>query len=194
VDCIHSAQDKVQWWDLVHTVMKLGNSWPGERLLAPTRTLSAPLSLLVVKHGWYPKQTEVSVLVFQAHVSQNICTPMSEHIQSTPTSVHWTNLTLPEKKDYMNCPLSNSFLLFPFIPSYAVYPKVSGLSNNEIYAYNNKHSMRSNTKGYGGKTQEWNSHRVQTGSGARPSSYPMGTKGSPAGKAAGAWSWPLTSI
>jgi hypothetical protein len=26
VDCIHSAQDKVQWWDLVHTVMKLGNS------------------------------------------------------------------------------------------------------------------------------------------------------------------------
>jgi hypothetical protein len=26
-----------------------------------------------------------------------------------------------------------------------VYPKVSGLSHNEIYAYNNEHSLRSNT-------------------------------------------------
>jgi hypothetical protein len=33
-----------------------------------------------------------------------------------------------------------------------VYPKVSGLSHNEIYAYYNKHSLRSNTKGYGGET------------------------------------------
>jgi hypothetical protein len=33
-----------------------------------------------------------------------------------------------------------------------VYPKVSRLSHNETYAYNNKHSLRSNTKGYGGKT------------------------------------------
>jgi hypothetical protein len=33
-----------------------------------------------------------------------------------------------------------------------VYRKVSGLSRNEIYAYNNKHSLRSNTKGYGSKT------------------------------------------
>jgi hypothetical protein len=32
-----------------------------------------------------------------------------------------------------------------------VYPKVSGLSHNEIYAYN-KHSLRSNTKDYGGET------------------------------------------
>jgi hypothetical protein len=37
-------------------------------------------------------------------------------------------------------------------------------------------------------------HRVQNGSGAHPASYPMGTRGSfPGGKAAGAWSWPLTS-
>jgi hypothetical protein len=33
-----------------------------------------------------------------------------------------------------------------------VYPKVSGLSHNEIYAYNNKHLLRSNTKGCGGET------------------------------------------
>jgi hypothetical protein len=33
-----------------------------------------------------------------------------------------------------------------------VYPKVSGLSHDEIHAYNNKHSLRSNTKGYSGKT------------------------------------------
>jgi hypothetical protein len=33
-----------------------------------------------------------------------------------------------------------------------VYTKVSGLSRNEIYAYNNKHSSRSDTKGYGGRT------------------------------------------
>jgi hypothetical protein len=32
-----------------------------------------------------------------------------------------------------------------------VHPKVSGLSHNEINAYKNKHSLRSNTKGYGGK-------------------------------------------
>jgi hypothetical protein len=37
-------------------------------------------------------------------------------------------------------------------------------------------------------------HRVQTGSGAHPASYPMGTRGSfPGGKAAGAWRWPFTS-
>jgi hypothetical protein len=35
---------------------------------------------------------------------------------------------------------------------YEGYPKVSGLSHNGIYAYNNKHSLRSNTKGYGCKT------------------------------------------
>jgi hypothetical protein len=38
-------------------------------------------------------------------------------------------------------------------------------------------------------------HRIQNGSGAHPVSYLMGTRGSfPGGKAAGAWSWPLTSI
>jgi hypothetical protein len=38
-------------------------------------------------------------------------------------------------------------------------------------------------------------HRVQNGSGAHPAFYPMGTRGSfPGDKAAGAWSWPLTSI
>jgi hypothetical protein len=38
-------------------------------------------------------------------------------------------------------------------------------------------------------------HRVKNGSGAHPASYPMGTRGSyPGSKAAGAWSWPLTSI
>jgi hypothetical protein len=37
-------------------------------------------------------------------------------------------------------------------------------------------------------------HRVHTGSGVYPASYPMGTRDSfPGGKAAGAWSWPLTS-
>jgi hypothetical protein len=37
--------------------------------------------------------------------------------------------------------------------------------------------------------------RVQTFSGAYPASYPTGVRGSfPVGKAAGAWSWPLTSI
>jgi len=40
-----------------------------------------------------------------------------------------------------------------------------------------------------------NHHRVQTGSGAHPASYPMGTGGSfSEGKAAGTWSWPLTFI
>jgi hypothetical protein len=38
-------------------------------------------------------------------------------------------------------------------------------------------------------------HSVQNGSGAHPASYPVNTRGSfPGGKAAGAWSWPRTSI
>jgi hypothetical protein len=38
-------------------------------------------------------------------------------------------------------------------------------------------------------------HSVQNDSGAHPASYPMGTRSSfPGGKAAGVWSWPLTSI
>jgi hypothetical protein len=38
-------------------------------------------------------------------------------------------------------------------------------------------------------------HSVQNGSGAHPASYPMDARDSfPWGKAAGAWSWPLTSI
>jgi hypothetical protein len=37
-------------------------------------------------------------------------------------------------------------------------------------------------------------HRIQNGSGAHAASYPMGTSDSfPGDKAAGAWSWPLTS-
>jgi len=32
-----------------------------------------------------------------------------------------------------------------------MYPKVAGLTHKEIYAYNNKLSLRSNTKSYGGK-------------------------------------------
>jgi hypothetical protein len=37
-------------------------------------------------------------------------------------------------------------------------------------------------------------HVVQTGSGANPASYPMGTRGYfLGGKAAGVWIWPLPS-
>jgi hypothetical protein len=43
-----------------------------------------------------------------------------------------------------------------------VYPKVSGLSHNEMLAYNNKHSLRSNTKGYGSKTHYTDSQTSDT--------------------------------
>jgi hypothetical protein len=43
-----------------------------------------------------------------------------------------------------------------------VYPKVSGLVDNEIYAYKNKHLLRSNTKGYGGKTHYTSSQNNDT--------------------------------
>jgi hypothetical protein len=48
-----------------------------------------------------------------------------------------------------------SFVLIAVLCSYGgwgtgVYPKVSGLSHNEMN--NSKHSLRSNTKGYRGKT------------------------------------------
>jgi len=34
--------------------------------------------------------------------------------------------------------------------------------NNEIYAYKNKHPLRNNTKGYGGKTHYTDSHNSDT--------------------------------
>jgi hypothetical protein len=43
-----------------------------------------------------------------------------------------------------------------------VYPKVSGMSHNEIYAYNNKQSLRSNTKGYDCKTHWTDSQNSDT--------------------------------
>jgi len=39
----------------------------------------------------------------------------------------------------------------------SVYPKVSGLSHNEIYSYLWYYSLRSNTKGYGGRTHNTDS-------------------------------------
>jgi len=47
--------------------------------------------------------------------------------------------------------------------SYKVYPKVSGLTHNEIYAYLlYYYSPTSNTKGYGGKTPYTDSHNSAT--------------------------------
>jgi len=43
-----------------------------------------------------------------------------------------------------------------------VYPKVSGLSHNEIYTYIWYYSLRSNTKCYGGKTQSTDSQNSDT--------------------------------
>jgi hypothetical protein len=43
-----------------------------------------------------------------------------------------------------------------------VYPKVSGQSHNEIYTYNNKHSLRSSTRGYGSKTYWTDSQNSDT--------------------------------
>jgi hypothetical protein len=53
----------------------------------------------------------------------------------------WVRTAYHKKNDYQ------------FPEDTMVYPKVSGLSHNEINNdNNNKHSLRSNTKGYGGKT------------------------------------------
>jgi hypothetical protein len=41
-----------------------------------------------------------------------------------------------------------------------VYPKASGLSHNEMYAYLWYYSLRSNRKGFGGKTHYTYSHRI----------------------------------
>jgi len=58
-----------------------------------------------------------------------------------------------------------------------VYPKVSGLSHNEIYAYIWYYSLRSNTE----SKLSLNSVKYkgsETSSKAHPTSYPMGTSGS----------------
>jgi hypothetical protein len=43
-----------------------------------------------------------------------------------------------------------------------VYPEVPDSVDNEIYAYQNKQSLRSNTKGYGGKTHSTDSQNSDT--------------------------------
>jgi hypothetical protein len=43
-----------------------------------------------------------------------------------------------------------------------VYPKVSGLSHDEINTITNKHLLRSNTKYYGGKTHNTDSQNSDT--------------------------------
>jgi hypothetical protein len=43
-----------------------------------------------------------------------------------------------------------------------VYPKVSGLSRNEIKTNSNKHSLRNNIKGYGGKNHYTDSRNSDT--------------------------------
>jgi hypothetical protein len=58
--------------------------------------------------------------------------------------------------------------------------------------------MGRTTKGSEFESRWWQEfsliHVVRAGSGTHPASYPMGTGGSfPVGKAAGSWSWPLTS-
>jgi hypothetical protein len=44
------------------------------------------------------------------------------------------------------------FLKVKYVHIRECIQKFSDWFDNEIYAYNNKHSLRSNTKGYGGKT------------------------------------------
>jgi len=56
----------------------------------------------------------------------------------------------------------HNFLKVTFGTLKRVYPKVPGLSLNEIDAYNNKHSLRNNTIGYGGKTHQTVSQNSDT--------------------------------
>jgi hypothetical protein len=64
----------------------------------------------------------------------------------------------PSSSGYKPVPISYKLFLgliktlVLFRSIYEVYPKISGLSHNKIYAYKNKHSLRMNTKGYGGKS------------------------------------------
>jgi hypothetical protein len=58
-----------------------------------------------------------------------------------------------------------TFTLTQYIARYTrVYPKVSGLSHTEINNNNNsnKYSLRSNTKGYGGKPHNIDSQNSDT--------------------------------
>jgi hypothetical protein len=61
-------------------------------------------------------------------------------------------LAIYDKIDKFNVILGRKDWTAPCPKNMRVYPKVSGLSHNEMYAYNNKHSLRSNKNGYGGKT------------------------------------------
>jgi hypothetical protein len=53
-------------------------------------------------------------------------------------------------------------LLISSIACTRVYPKVSGLSHKEIYAYNNRNSLRSNAKDHGGKIHYTDSQNSDT--------------------------------
>jgi hypothetical protein len=87
---------------------------------------------------------------------------------------------------------------FPSVASYVTYPLLAVTSCTRLYwtCSENVTQMPRIAQSlkllHGQHYSPLNS--VQTGSGAHPASYPLGTRVSFTGsKAAGAWSWPLTS-
>jgi hypothetical protein len=100
-------------------------------------------------------------------------------------------------------PKIQSNVIFPSPPRSSEWPYPSGFPTKILYAFLISVSgvslgYRLDDRGVRVPVGAGNSsphHRVQTGSGAHAASYPIGTRGSFSGeKAAGAWSWPLTSI
>jgi hypothetical protein len=63
---------------------------------------------------------------------------------------HCYNHTIHRNRHSSRLSYSKHFLLETHVRGYI--QKIPDWVDNEIYAYNNKHSLRSNTKGYGGKT------------------------------------------
>jgi hypothetical protein len=85
-----------------------------------------------------------SMIKFDVHIAENRI-----YIYIKPTLYRVSRNWVPIAQDRVF--VSNSSRKFP-INIRECIQKYPDWVDNEVYAYNNKHSLRSNTKGYGGKT------------------------------------------
>jgi len=141
----------------------------------------------------------------------DICAPQFQHtLQSMNNKhiFHQYSSFFDSLTPFVNFPLSHTAVVLLMYRSSVNYhiqmrrPVISNKQNNENHLSRLPQRYSAGLRaGWSGVTVSAGAgnfsvhRRVQKGSGAHPASYPMDTRGSfTGGKAAGAWSWPLTSV
>jgi hypothetical protein len=129
---------KAYWesWGIVPHILDLGTRWRLVVSFTP-RPLYPQGKIIKIIFKWQAAGTgEV------CHLSRK-CTDIS-HVRPIPTICYDIPLKCKPHSDETTSTTTRRLYT-------RAYPKVSGLSHNEIYVYRWCYSLRSNTKGYGGK-------------------------------------------